>query len=113
MVHGWPGGSAGRGPACRAGKVRPPSRETLTCGVPASRDATDRHAARALGAVSAPCESPSRRGNIASASCGVSWAGNRELARAPVILVSGSSLLLEAGWLSVRDPNHLAAVRRV
>ena len=59
IVDSHRGRLAGRLGRERAGKVRPPSRDTLTCGVPASQGTTERHAARALCAVWSACGSPS------------------------------------------------------
>jgi hypothetical protein len=59
------------------------SRDTRTCGVPASEGVSIRQAALERLASSA-CENPSRRGKNASASCGVSHEGSVELTVRPV-----------------------------
>jgi hypothetical protein len=78
-VHGWPGGSAGSERACRAGKVRPPSREIRTCGVPAIEGVTACQAASA-----AVRERPSGLPGLAVATPGVSRPGNVNPDRWPV-----------------------------
>jgi hypothetical protein len=87
-ADGWSGGSAGSGRACRAGKVRPPSRLTRTCGVPAIEGVTACQAASAA--------ARERPGVIH----GVSHGGNADLTvRPPVIVATVAGFLLCTGWL--------------
>jgi hypothetical protein len=79
-VDGWGGESAGSGRACRPGKVLPPSRETLTCGVAAIKGVTERQAA------SAP--SRERPSETEFMTLGVSAGGSVDLARWPVSLAT-------------------------
>ena len=105
MVHGWPGGSAGSGRACRAGRcarrhAKPGHAEYWQWrALPHARPPRRHSLSRARG-------SEPERGGTASGSCGVSYGGNSKLTVRPVMLVNGCGP-------SVRDlRNRLAPPRR-